>query len=75
MLDLGREPKSGEIGYTFTRSDQRSVAQKVYNAIHGISLYPVDSASGFLNTYPQDSNLSGGIYAGSCPGFEPGLMG
>ena len=46
-----------------------------YNAIHWINLYPVDSATGFLNTYPQDSDLSGGIYAGSCPGFEPGLMG
>ena len=26
VLDLGREPKSGEIRYTFTRHDQRSVA-------------------------------------------------
>ena len=60
-----RWPKSGEIRYTFTRRDQRSVAQKVYNAIHWINLYPVDSATG----------LSGGINAGSCPGFEPGLMG
>ena len=70
-----RWPKSGEIRFTFTRRDQRSVSQKVYNATHWINLYPVDSATGFLNTYPQDSDLSGGINAGSCPGFEPGLMG
>ena len=70
-----RWPKSGEIRYTFTRRDQRSVTQKVYNAIHWINLYPVDSATGFLNTYPQDSDLSSGINAGSCPGFEPGLIG
>ena len=68
--------KSGEIRYTFTRRDQRSVAQKVYiNSIHWINLYPADSTTGFLNTYPQDSDLSGGVKAGSCPCFEPGLMG
>lgn len=45
------------------------------SAIHHVNLYPVDSATGFPNTYPQVSDLSGGIKAGSCPCFEPGLMG
>ena len=36
------------------------VVQKVDNAIHGINLCPVDSAIGFPNTYPLDSDLSGG---------------
>ena len=34
--------------------------QKVYNTIHRINLYPVDSAIGFPNTYPLDRALSGG---------------
>ena len=33
--------------------------QKVYNTIHRINLYPVDSAIGFPNTYPLDRDLSG----------------
>ena len=36
------------------------VVQKVYNTIHRINLYPVDSAIGFPNTYPLDRDLSGG---------------
>ena len=36
------------------------VDQKVDNAIHWIKLYAVDSAIGFFNTYPLDSDLSGG---------------
>ena len=73
-----RWPKSGEIRYTFTRRDQRWVAQKVYIAIHWINIYPVDCATGFLNTYPLDSDLSGAInamQAGTCTDFEQGLMG
>ena len=37
-----------------------SVAQKMKNAIHQINLYPLDNATGFPNTYPLNSNLSGG---------------
>ena len=43
-------------------SVQAPVVQKVDSAIHWINLYPVDSAIfiGFPNTYPLDSDLSGG---------------
>ena len=34
------------------------VAQKVDSDIRWINLYPVDSANGFPNTYPLDSDLS-----------------
>ena len=37
-----------------------TVVQKVNNAIHRINLYPLDSAIGFPNTYPLNSDLSGG---------------
>ena len=37
-----------------------SVVQTLDSAIHRINLYPVDNAIGFPNTYPLDSNLSGG---------------
>ena len=33
------------------------VIQKVDGAIHGINLFPVDSAVGFPNTYPLDSTI------------------
>ena len=36
------------------------VVQKLDSAIHRINLYPVDNAIGFPNTYPLDSDLSGG---------------
>ena len=39
--------------------DQAPVIQKVDNAIHRI-VYPLDSAIAFPNTYPLDSDLSGG---------------
>ena len=39
---------------------QAPVAQKVGNAIHRMNHYPVDSAIGFPNTYPLDSDLSCG---------------
>ena len=43
------------------------VVQKVDNAIHHITLYPLDSAIGFPNTYSLDSDLS----SGQCyPSFE-----
>ena len=34
--------------------------QKVDNTNYWISLYPVDNEIGFPNTYPLDSDLSGG---------------
>ena len=36
------------------------VVQTLDSAIHRIKHYPVDSAIGFPNTYPLDSDLSGG---------------
>ena len=36
------------------------VRGKVDNAIHRINHYPLDIAIGFANTYPADSDLSGG---------------
>ena len=36
------------------------VVQKVDNAIHWINHYPLESAIGFPNTYPWDSDLSVG---------------
>ena len=36
------------------------VVWKVDNAIHGINHYPADSMVCFVNTYPLDSDLSGG---------------
>ena len=36
------------------------VDQKVDNPIQWINLNAVDNAIGFLNTYPLDSDLSGG---------------
>ena len=36
------------------------VIQKVVNVIHQINLYPLDSAIGFPNIYPLESDLSGG---------------
>ena len=39
---------------------QAPVVRKVDNAIHRINHYPVDSVVCFVNTYPRDSDLSGG---------------
>ena len=36
------------------------VVRKVDNAIHRMNHYPVDSVVCFVNTYPLDSDLSGG---------------
>ena len=36
------------------------VVQKLDSAIHGINHYPADSVIDFHNTYPLDSDLSGG---------------
>ena len=37
--------------------EQASAVKKVVNGIHGINLYPADSAIGFANTYPLDSEF------------------
>ena len=42
------------------KKDLAPVVQKVDSAIQRIILYPVDSAIGFLNTYPLHSDLSDG---------------
>ena len=39
---------------------QAPVAQTLDSAIHLINHYPADSVIGFPNTYPLDSDLSGG---------------
>ena len=39
---------------------QAPVVQKVDSSIHRINLYPLENAIGFPNTYPLDSDLSGG---------------
>ena len=39
---------------------QASVVQTLDSAIHRIKIYPVGNAIGFPNTYPLDSDLSGG---------------
>ena len=36
------------------------VVQRLDNAIHRINHYPVDSLVCFANSYPLDSDLSGG---------------
>ena len=41
-------------------NNQAPVVLKVDNAIHRINHYPVNRAIGFPNTYPLDSDLSGG---------------
>ena len=39
---------------------QAQVVQKVDNALHWINHYPADSVVCFVDTYPLNSNLSGG---------------
>ena len=40
--------------------DQAPVVQTLDSAIHRINHYPADSVIDFPNTYPLDSDLSGG---------------
>jgi len=40
------------------RSGPSNGVQKVDDAIRQLNLYPLDSATGFPNTYPLDSDLS-----------------
>ena len=39
---------------------QVPVVQKLNNTIHWINLYAVNKTIGFLDSYPMDSDLSGG---------------
>ena len=39
---------------------QAPVVQMVDNTVHHINHYPVDSVVCFVDTYPLDSDLSGG---------------
>ena len=59
-----KEPKIKDIAI---RADARvkdkelaPVVQTLDSAIHQIKIYPADNAIGFPNTYPLDSDLSGG---------------
>ena len=45
---------------TRKKVQQAPVVQRVDNAIQRINHYPVDSVVCFANTYPLDSDLSGG---------------
>ena len=42
------------------KNNQAPAVQRMDNAIHQINHYPVDSVVRFANTYPLDSDLSGG---------------
>ena len=58
-----RNPLSYPVGSAIQRLNNRSqaaVVQTLYNAIHRMNDYPLDSAVGFPNTYSFDSGLSGG---------------
>ena len=46
---------------------QVAVVQTLDSAIYRIKIYPMDSTIGFPNTYPLDTDLSGGY---RCPTFE-----
>ena len=48
------------MGNQVVSKSQAPVVQKLDNAIHRINHYPVDSMVCFVNTYPLDSDLSGG---------------
>ena len=45
---------------TFKINPQAPVVRKVDSDIHWINHYTVDSVACFVNTYPLDSDLSGG---------------
>ena len=44
----------------YLRLDQGPAVQRLDNAIHWINRYPADSVVCFVDTYPLDSDLSGG---------------
>ena len=46
--------------WIYTLIDLAPVVQTLDSAIHRINHYPADNVIGFPNTYPLDSDLSGG---------------
>ena len=50
------KPESGSV----PDKHQAPVVQRMDNAMHRINHYPLDSLVCFANTYPLDSDLSGG---------------
>ena len=48
------------IAFYSEKIDLALVVQKLDSAIHGINHYPADNVIDFPNTYPLDSDLSGG---------------
>ena len=61
MSDHGILSFLGHIqNYVSIEGDLASFVQRLDNAIHQINHYPMDSVVCFGNTYPLDSDLSGG---------------
>ena len=52
----GQQTRNKDKGVTI----QAPVVQRLDNAIHRINHYPADSVVCFVNSYPLDSDLSGG---------------
>ena len=55
----------------YTRNDMAPVVQKLDSAIHRINHDSLDSTFGFPNTYPLDSDLSGGWCYPTLEQLEP----
>ena len=61
LLSLGKERVTKlQKTSAWEANEQASVAQRLDSAIHRINLYSVDSAISFPDTYPPNSDLSGG---------------
>ena len=59
-VDLHQEMPFAQPFTTRHAKSQAPVLQKIDSAIHRINLYPLDTAIGFPNTYPQYRDLSDG---------------
>ena len=59
LFFYGFSSKAMNVAFVALHHILAPVVQKVDNAIHWISLYPLNSAIGFPNSYLLDSNLSG----------------
>ena len=59
LFTLNRRAFYYRVKLLFTET-QVPIVRKMDNAIHWIKLYPVDNTIDFPNTYPLDSDLSGG---------------
>ena len=57
---LGRFNRANKKNLSYTLKILGLVVQRLDNAIHRINHYPADSVVCFVNTYPLDSDLSGG---------------